>query len=121
MRATSSTAALLLLALALALPAWTTGLVDAPPPPPMPEGPHEEYAGPLADKALRTGQVLYEANCTACHESVMRIGGRTSIRSLPELGIEVERRAQDAGLRWSPAEIAAVVRHLDLMHYRFTP
>ncbi|KAB2312887.1 hypothetical protein F8A87_04120 [Betaproteobacteria bacterium SCN2] len=119
MRAASITAAVLLLA--LALPAWTAGLVEAPPPPPMPEGPHEEYAGPLADTALRSGRVLYEANCTACHASVTRMGDRTSIRSPQELSAEVERRAQDAGLRWGPAEIAAVARHLDLMHYRFKP
>lgn len=116
---TTSVAALLLL---LALPAWPAKLVEAPPPPPMPEGLPDEYeTQPAAAETMKPGQVLYENHCTSCHESVARVSLRRTLSSLPELREQVGRRADEARLQWSGEEVEAVVRYLNGRHYRFTP
>lgn len=108
----------------LALPAFAAKLIEAPPPPPMPEGLSDEDARPAAPPAtagMGLGQVLYENNCTACHESVARVSERRTLKSLPALREQVARRANEARLLWSGEEVEAVVRHLDSVHYRFKP
>lgn len=122
MRNTTACAAALLLL--LALPAWPAKLVEAPPPPPMPEGLPDEYEmqpRPAAPETMRLGQALYESHCTSCHESVARVSLRRTLSSLPELREQVGRRADEARLQWSKEEVEAVVRYLDGRHYRFTP
>ncbi len=118
---TTPVAALLLL---LALPAWSAKLVEAPPPPPMPEGLPDEYETqpqPAAPETMKLGQVLYESHCMSCHESVARVSLRRTLGSLTELRVQVSRRAGEARLQWSGEEVEAVVRYLDGRHYRFTP
>lgn len=107
------------------MPAWPAKLVEAPPPPPMPEGLPDEYEAqakpPLAAEAMALGQVLYETHCTSCHESVVHVSTRRKAVSLPELREQVARRASEAKLQWSEQELEAVVRYLDGRHYQFTP
>ena len=118
---TITVAALLLLS---ALPAWPAKLVEAPPPPPMPEGLPDEYEmqpRPATAETMKLGQVLYESHCTSCHASVARVSVRRTLSSLPELREQVSRRAAEVRLQWSGEEVEAVVRYLDGRHYRFTP
>jgi mono/diheme cytochrome c family protein len=109
----------------LVMPAWPAKLVEAPPPPPMPEGLPDEYEAqpkpPLAAGVMGLGQVLYETNCTSCHESVARVSARRKAGSLPELREQVARRSSEAKLQWSKEELEAVVRYLDDRHYQFSP
>ena len=88
----NTTALLAPLLLALALPAIAAMLVDAPPPPPIPDGPLEEDGSQQKNAASGTmslGQALYESNCTNCHESVTRVSFRRTMRSLQELREQV--------------------------------
>lgn len=117
---------IVLLSALLSVPATAakTKLVDAPPPPPMPDSVPDEDVVPLAPAQPRTmglGQVLYETGCTSCHESVAQIAARRTVKSLPELREQVARRSSDARLQWSSEELDAVVRYLDHSHYRFQP
>lgn len=99
-------------------------LVDAPPPPPIPDSlPDEEVAPPKAATPpnMGLGQILYETGCTSCHESVAQIGTRRMVKSLPELREQVARRSTDAHLQWSKEELDAVVRYLNDSRYRFQP
>ncbi len=110
--------------LVLALPAWPAKLVDAPPPPPMPEGLAEEDVRPAVAPAgtrMGLGKTLYRAHCLSCHESVAGMGARRGIRSLEDLRAEVSRRAADAKLQWSAVDLEAVASHLNDTHYHFTP
>ncbi len=118
----NTTALLAPLLLALALPAIAAKLVDAPPPPPMPDGPLEEDGLPQKNAAsgiMSLGQALYESNCTNCHESVTRVSTRRTMRSLQELRDQVGRWAVVAKLQWNKEEVEEVVRFLDNRHYRF--
>jgi mono/diheme cytochrome c family protein len=111
-----------LLSLCDALPLHAAKLVDAPPPPPMLEGPDEEVAKPqkpaLIEKPSR-GQQLYENHCIGCHESVAYIRARRHIKSLPQLREEVGRWASYTNLPWGREEIDDVVEYLNSRHYRF--
>lgn len=122
MRNTAVSVATLLLL--LTMPAWPAKLVEAPPPPPMPEGLADEYAPPpkpAAPESMGLGQVLYENGCTSCHESVIRVGTRRTLNSIAALREQVDRRAAEARLQWSIEEVEAVVRYLDSRYYRFNP
>lgn len=122
MRTLAVSIAVLSLLLPLPASAAKPKLVDAPPPPPIPDNlPDENVAPPKADPSLPLGlgQVLYESGCTSCHESVVRVGTRATVKSLPDLREQVARRATDARLQWRQEELDAVVRYLAVSRYRF--
>lgn len=95
----NTTALLAPFLLALALPAIAAMLVDAPPPPPIPDGSLEEDGSQQKNAASGTmslGQALYESNCRNC-----------------------ANRSAVAKLQWNGEEVEEVVRFLDSGHYRF--
>jgi hypothetical protein len=120
MRTTSiSIAAICLL---LAQPAQAAPLIDAPPPPLMPEAELEQDGTPKKPVLIETpsrGQLLYENHCTSCHESVAAIRTRHAVRSLPDLRGQIVRWADYGKLRWGKEDIDEVVRYLNVRHYRF--
>jgi mono/diheme cytochrome c family protein len=110
------------LCLLLALPALAARLVDAPPPPPIPDMQLEEDGTPKKlplIEAQSRGQLLYENHCTACHESVAAIRANRKVKSLSDLRAQVVRWAAISRLPWTQEEVDDVVRHLDRSHYRF--
>ena len=111
-----------LLALGLALPARAGKLVNAPPPPAMPDIPLADDGSPQKPLIVDTpsrGQLLYENHCMACHESMVHIRSRQKIKSLPALQAEVARWALNANLPWGNTEVEEVARHLDNRYYHF--
>ena len=120
MRATRFSIALI--SLMLSLPAWAVKLIDASPPPPMPDIPLEEDGTPqkpaLIEVASR-GKLLYENHCMACHESVAQIRVNRRVKALPALQAQVIRWAAYSKLPWGNEEIEDVVQYLDTQYYKF--
>lgn len=119
-----TTVSLALLCFLLSAPAWPGKMVEAPPPPPMPEGlsDADEMPARLEPATVETqslGQVLYENSCTACHESAAHISARRAVKSLSALRAEVAGRADGARLQWRADEVEAVVGYLNSRHYKF--
>lgn len=115
-------ACIALLSLGLTLPARAAKLVDAPPPPAMPDIPLEDDDSPQKPLIVDTpprGQLLYENHCMTCHESMVHIRTRHKIKSLPALQAEVARWALNANLSWNKTEVEEVARHLDMRYYHF--
>jgi mono/diheme cytochrome c family protein len=65
------------------------------------------------------GQLLYENQCIACHESVVHIRSNRGVKSLPELQAAVARWATYAKPSWDSEEIEEVTRYLDSRYYKF--
>lgn len=108
--------------LALSLPAGAAKLIDAPPPPQLPAAELGHDGAPKKPGLVETpgrGQLLYENHCTSCHESVLHIRARHTVRSLPELRAQVERWAANSKLSWGKEEIDEVVHFLNSRHYGF--
>lgn len=113
--------------LVLGLPAFAGKLVDAPPPPPIPDYLPEEDAVPaepashenIVNETVGLGQLLYQTHCMNCHESVARIRNRQAVKSLPQLRAQVVHWAEDGRLQWSGEETEAVVRYLNDSFYRY--
>jgi mono/diheme cytochrome c family protein len=112
-----------LLLVVLALPAWAKPLVEAPPPPPMPEevppSQGEAPQNPVTIETPSRGQLLYENQCIACHESMVHIRTHRQVKSSPELRAQVVRWAAYANPTWGDEEVEEVVRYLDTQYYRF--
>lgn len=106
----------------LAMPAFAGKLVDAPPPPPMPDTlPEMEVAPPqpAIRESVGLGRLLYENHCTSCHESGVHIRSRHAVRTLPQLRETVVRWSEYARLPWREEEIEAVVRYLNDSFYHY--
>lgn len=109
------------------MPALAGKLVDAPPPPPMPDNvpeanvPEAEAAPPqpAIRESVGLGQLLYENHCTSCHESGVHIRSRHAVKTLPQLRETVVRWSEYARLQWREEEIDAVVRYLNDSFYRY--
>ena len=113
---------LLLISLGLSLPALAAKLVDAPPPPLIPEAELEKDGTPKKPALLETptrGQLLYENHCMGCHESVVYIRTRRLIKSLPELRAETGRWATYTNLPWGKEELEDVVEFLNSRFYKY--
>ena len=110
------------LTLTLSLPALAAKLIDAPPPPPMPDVPLEEDGTPqkpLLPGTPSRGQLLYENHCMGCHESVAQIRTRQQVKSQPALRQAVARWAANINLPWGKEEIEEVTRYLGTQYYKF--
>jgi len=112
-----------LLWLGLSLSAGAAKLIEAPPPPPIPEVQLEEDGSPMtkpvqADKVSR-GKLLYENHCTGCHESVTQIRSRQQVKSPESLRKAVARWVANTSLPWTSDEIEDVVRYLGSEYYKF--
>lgn len=114
--------AILAVCLLLSLPVLAAKLVDAPPPPPIPDGEVERDGTPKAKAlppAASRGQQLYENHCMGCHESVDRIRTRPQVKTLSALRETVARWAANAQLPWGKEEIEEVTRYLGTRFYGF--
>lgn len=115
----ASIAALVLL---ISLPVSAAKLVDAPPPPPIPDAQLEEDGTPkkpaLPDTSSR-GKLLYENHCMACHESGVHIRTHQNVKSMQALRAEVSRWARIANLPWGNDEIEEVTRFLGNQYYKY--
>lgn len=74
----------------------------------------------LAQDAGR-GKALYETHCLTCHYERIhkRDPARSLVRTLPQLRVEVARRAEQAGRRFSAEDVDDVAEYLNQSHYRF--
>jgi cytochrome c5 len=111
-----------LLLLAPALRASSVKLIDAPPPPPIPDAALEEDGTPKSTpikESTSRGQLLYENHCMGCHESVAQIRTRPQVKSQAALREAVARWAANTKLAWSREEIEEVTRYLGARYYGF--
>lgn len=74
----------------------------------------------LAQDAGR-GKALYETHCLACHYERIhkREPARSLVRTLPQLRLEVARRAEQTGRRFSVEDVDDIAEYLNQSHYRF--
>ena len=65
------------------------------------------------------GRELYETNCLGCHYERIhkRDPARSLVRTLPQLRVEVARRAAQAGWRPSAEDVDDVAEYLNQSHY----
>jgi len=78
-------------------------------------GAYDVQAG--ADAA--SGKLLYEARCSACHESSVHDRKARKAASYSALRAQVLRWSAEVGGSWSADEINSVVLYLNQRHYRF--
>lgn len=114
--------AVALLALGAGGAAWASPRV-LPPEPPAAAG----TAGPADDRGKSPsavppqqgrGRMLYENHCLSCHESVVHVRTRRSVRALPQLRGWVAYWAGYLNLRWGAEEVEEVANHLDASYYQ---
>src|SRR5512134_1004610 len=74
----------------------------------------------LAQDAGR-GKALYETHCLSCHYERIhkRDPARSLVRTLPQLSVEVARRAELTGRRFSVEDLDDIAEYLNQSHYRF--
>lgn len=65
------------------------------------------------------GQMLYENHCLGCHESLVFIREKRTVRNLAGLRDAVLRWAVEEKLPWSAEELDDVAGHLNRTYYRF--
>ena len=65
------------------------------------------------------GQLLYENQCSSCHESTVHVRGDHKAKSIAEVRAEVQRWSVNQKLNWGPAEINDVTDYLDENFYHY--
>jgi mono/diheme cytochrome c family protein len=68
------------------------------------------------------GKALYETHCLSCHYERIhkRDAARSLVRSVPQLQVEVARRAAQTKRRFSAEDLEDIAEYLNQSHYRFT-
>ena len=76
-------------------------------------------AGAQAQDAAR-GKQLYETHCLGCHYERIhkREPARSLIRTLPGLRVEVAKRAEQTGQRFTVEDLDDIADYLNRSHYR---
>jgi mono/diheme cytochrome c family protein len=76
-------------------------------------------AGAQAQDAVRGGE-LYQTHCLGCHYERIhkRDPARSLVRTLPQLRVEVVRRAEQTGRRFSVEDVDDIAEYLNQSHYR---
>lgn len=64
------------------------------------------------------GRLLYATYCDGCHTEQVHWRDRKRVSTWEQLVAEVARWQANVGLRWNQADIEAVARHLNRLHYR---
>jgi mono/diheme cytochrome c family protein len=67
------------------------------------------------------GELLYNANCVACHNEKMHWRGRKLVNDWESLAEQVRRWQQASSLGWRDDDILEVSRYLNDRFYGFTP
>jgi hypothetical protein len=84
-----------------------------------PETPQTEQ--PVSRVPLQPrGEMLYTNHCLSCHESVVHVREKRSVKNLDELRSAVTRWSQELELKWSSREIEDVVLYLNLRYYNYS-
>lgn len=65
------------------------------------------------------GRLLYENQCTVCHESVVHIRERRKAANAAELRAFIQRWAAELKLTWSQDEMNDVFQYLNKRYYKF--
>ena len=67
------------------------------------------------------GQRLYETHCVSCHYERIhrRDPARSLVKNLPQLRVEVARRAEQTGRRFAFEDLDDLSEYLNRSHYRF--
>jgi hypothetical protein len=67
------------------------------------------------------GRELYQTHCLGCHYERIhkRDASRSLVRTLPQLRVEVVRRAELTGRRFSVEDVDDIAEYLNQSHYRF--
>lgn len=75
--------------------------------------------GAQAQDAAR-GKVLYETHCLGCHYERIhkRDPSRSLVRTLAQLRLEVVRRAEQTGQRFTLEDVDDIAEYLNTTHYR---
>jgi mono/diheme cytochrome c family protein len=75
--------------------------------------------GAQAQDAAR-GQELYQTHCLSCHYERIhkRDPSRSLVRTLPQLRLEVVRRAEQTGQRFTLEDVDDIAEYLNATHYR---
>ena len=65
------------------------------------------------------GQLLYENQCTGCHESLVYIRAKRKAKNYTEVGEWVSQRADWLNLDWSDVEKQDVLQYLNQRYYKY--
>lgn len=68
---------------------------------------------------IEHGKMLYEQNCTRCHDTHVHSRPDRRIGSLEALGNQVKRCEQGQTYGWPQSDIDDVVAYLDKTFYKF--
>ncbi|WP_454908508.1 c-type cytochrome [Variovorax gossypii] len=81
------------------------------------------YGSPLRaqTQSQSRGELLYNANCVACHNEKMHWRGRKLVNDWDSLAEQVRRWQQASSLGWGDEDIVEVSRYLNDRFYGFTP
>lgn len=75
---------------------------------------------PVQGQDAARGRALYETHCLACHYERIhkRDASRSLVRTLPQLRLEVVRRAEQTGQRFTLEDVDDIAEYLNATHYR---
>jgi len=73
----------------------------------------------LANEPVPLGQLLYENQCHACHESTVHVRDDHKAKTYEDIQYWVGRWAKELDTKWSADEIEAVVRYLNDTYYHY--
>jgi mono/diheme cytochrome c family protein len=75
---------------------------------------------PAQGQDAARGRVLYETHCLACHYERIhkREPSRSLVRTLAQLRLEVVRRAEQTGRRFTLEDVDDIAEYLNATHYR---
>ncbi|MGH1360410.1 MAG: hypothetical protein ACRBC3_16760 [Burkholderiaceae bacterium] len=65
------------------------------------------------------GRMLYETQCTQCHNSVLHLRDPRLAQTFDEVRIQVRRWSKAAGVEWGQEEVEDVTDYLNAVFYRY--
>jgi len=77
------------------------------------------FASAAASADSGRGKLLYENQCSGCHESTVHIRDDHKARSITDIRAAVLRWSETQKLNWGPAEIDDVTEYLDESFYHY--
>jgi mono/diheme cytochrome c family protein len=80
------------------------------------------FVPPAQAQDAARGKALYETHCLTCHYERIhkRDPARSLVRTQPQLRVEVVRRAEQTGRRFSVEDVDDIAEYLNQSHYHFT-
>lgn len=65
------------------------------------------------------GRMLYETQCSLCHDSVLHLREPRLARNFDDIRTQVKRWSTAAGAQWGPEEVEDVTDYLNAIFYRY--